>query len=141
MSELFVFDSGALGALADDDPRMRGLLRNITRDGGMVRVPAVVLAECYGDPRHNTRYDRALNALGGAERAVVDTSLRIAKEAGRILRSAGMKETIDAIVVATAAVLSPIATVVTGDETHVEALACCVDGAIGVIQLNQLPAS
>lgn len=141
MSELFVLDSGALGALADDDPRMRRLLRNITRDGGMVRVPSVVLAECYGDPRHNARYDRALNALGGAERVVVDTSLTIAKEAGRILRSAGINETIDAIVVATAAVLSPISTVVTGDETHVEILACCVEGDVGVILLNKLPAS
>jgi hypothetical protein len=141
LSELFIFDSGALGALAEDDPRMRRLLRNIVRDAGTVRVPAVVLAECYGDPRHDARYDRALNALGGSERVVVDTSTRIAKEAGRILRSAGMRETIDAIVVATAAVLSPLATVVTGDQHHIEDLACCVTADIGVIQLNELPAS
>lgn len=91
--------------------------------------------------RHDARYDRALNALGGSERVVVDTSTRIAKEAGRILRSAGMRETIDAIVVATAAVLSPLATVVTGDQHHIEDLACCVTADIGVIQLNELPAS
>lgn len=141
MSELFVFDSGALGALAEDDPRMRRLLANIVRDAGVVRVPSVVLAECYGDTRYNARYDRALNALGGAERVVVDASTDIAKEAGRILRSAGSRETIDALVVATAAALSPVATVVTGDQRHIDRLVSCASAVIGVIQLNQLPAS
>lgn len=139
MSEVFVFDSGALGAMAQDDPRMRRLLRDIVRDGGVIRVPSVVLAECYGDPRYHPRYDRALDALGGAERAVVATSISIAKEAGRILRDAGMHETIDAIVVATAAVFRSPATVVTGDASHIQDLACCVPHDVGVIQLNELP--
>jgi predicted nucleic acid-binding protein len=138
LSELFVLDSGALGALASDDPRMRRLLANIVRDGGFICVPAVVLAECYGDPRHDARYDRALKALGGADRVVVDTTTKIAKEAGRIMRSAGMKETIDAIVVATAALNPMRATIVTGDERHVEGLACCVEQDLGIIYLNDL---
>lgn len=141
MSELFVFDSGALGALAEDDPRMRRLLANIVRDAAIVRVPSVVLAECYGDVRHNARYDRALNLLGGVERVVVDASAEIAKEAGRILRSAGSHETIDALIVATATMLSPVATVVTGDQRHIDHLASCASRAIGVIQLNDLPVS
>ena len=141
MSELFVFDSGALGALAQNDPRMRRLLWHIARDGGSVRVPSVVLAECYGDARHNAGYDRALKALGGVERAVVDVTATIAKVAGSVLRTAGSKETIDALVVATAAVLNPIATVVTGDQRHVDRLASCAPSAVGVIQLNLLPAS
>ena len=138
MNELFVLDSGALGALAVDDARMRRLLANIVRDGGFVRVPAVVLAECYGDPRYDARYDRALKALGGTERVVVDTTAVIAKEAGRILRAAAMKETIDAIVVATVASAPMRATIVTADASHVEDLVCCVDRDLGVIFLNDL---
>ena len=139
MSELFVVDSGALGALAADDARMRRLLQNIARDGGFICVPVVVVAECYGDSRHNALYDRALKALGGAERVVVNTTIEIAKEAGRILRAADMKETIDAIVVATAA-LSPVtATIVTSDQSHIEDLVCCVERDLGVIYLNELP--
>lgn len=111
------------------------------RDGGTVRVPSVVLAECYGDARHNARYDRALNVLGGIDRAVIDISATIAKEAGRILRAARMRETIDALVVAATAVLSMPATVVTADESHVERLAHYTAGTIGVIQLNSLPSS
>ena len=65
--------------MAEDDPRMRRLLRDIVRDGGVIRVPSVVLAECYGDHRHDPRYDCALDALGGAERAVVATSIAIPK--------------------------------------------------------------
>lgn len=138
MSELFVLDSGALGALASDDARMRRLLANIVRDAGFICVPAVVLAECYGDSRHDARYDRALKALGGAERVIVDTTAKIAKEAGRITRAARMKETIDAIVVATAASSSMRATIVTGDESHVEDLACCAEPDLGIIYLNDL---
>jgi hypothetical protein len=140
LSDVFVFDSGALGVLAADDPRMRSLLGNIVRDGGVIRVPSVVLAECYGDPRHNTGYDRALNALGGSDRVVVETTAVIAKEAGRILRDAGMTETIDAIVVATASLSGPRASIVTADEAHIQALVCSVSHDIGVVQLNDLPA-
>jgi hypothetical protein len=138
LSELFVLDSGALGALASDDARMRPLLANIVRDGGFICVPAVALAECYGDSRHNARYDRALKALGGADRVVANTTTKIAKEAGRIMRAAGMKETIDAIVVATAASSPMRATIVTGDESHVEDLACCVEHDLGIVYLNDL---
>lgn len=120
---------------------MRRLLWHIAREGASVRVPSVVLAECYGDVRHNVGYDRTLKALGGVERAVVDVTATIAKVAGSVLRAAGSKETIDALVVATAAVLSPIATVVTGDQRHVDRLASCAPTAVGVIQLNLLPAS
>lgn len=139
MSEVFVLDSGALGALAVDDARMRRLLANVARDGGLIHVPAVVLAECYGDARYDARYDRALKALGGTERVVVDTTAPIAKEAGRILRAAGLHETIDAIVVATAARHGMRATIVTGDERHVEDLLCSVEGDLGLIYLNDLP--
>ncbi|HEY6233630.1 MAG TPA: hypothetical protein VIW69_00830 [Candidatus Elarobacter sp.] len=138
MNELFVLDSGALGALAVDDARMRRLLADIVRDGGFVRVPAVVLAECYGDPRYDAGYDRALKALGGTERVVLDTTAAIAKEAGRILRAAAMKETIDAIVVATVASAPMRATIVTGDASHVEDLVCFVERDLGVIFLNDL---
>jgi predicted nucleic acid-binding protein len=141
LSELFVFDTGALGALAQNDPRMRRLLWIIARDGAIVRIPSVVLAECYGNARHNAGYDRALKALGGMERAVVDVSATIAKIAGSVLRAAGSKETIDALVVATAVVLNPVATVVTADQRHVDRLAGCAPAPVGVIQLNQLPAS
>ncbi len=117
---------------------MRRLLANIVRDGGVIRVPAVVLAECYGDSRHNAGYDRALKALGGAERVVVDTTAEIAKEAGRLLRAADMNETIDALVVATAASSPLRATIVTGDERHVEGLVCCAERDLGIIYLNDL---
>jgi len=139
LNDLFVLDSGALGALAVDDSRMRRLLATIVRDGDVIRVPAVVLAECYGDSRYDARYDRALKALGGTERVVVDTTAAIAKEAGRILRAAEMKETIDAIVVATVASAPVRATIVTGDASHVEDLVCCVERDLGIILLNDLP--
>jgi hypothetical protein len=138
LSELFVLDSGALGALAVDDPRMRRLLANIVRDGGFIRVPAVVLAECYGDARYDAHYDRALNALGGTERVVMDTTAAIAKEAGRMLRAARMKETIDAIVVATVGSAPARATIVTGDASDVEDLVCCAERDLGIIFLNDL---
>lgn len=140
MSELFVVDSGALGALASDDARMRRVLHNIARDGGFICVPAVVVAECYGDSRHNANYDRALKALGGAERVVANTTIDIAKEAGRILRAAGMKETVDAIVVATAALSPERATIVTSDRSHIEELVCCVERDLGIIYLNDVSA-
>jgi predicted nucleic acid-binding protein len=142
LSEVFLLDSGALGALAEDDPRMRCLLEAIVRDGGSVRVPVIVLAECYGDARYNARYDRALTALGGADRCVVAVTPDIAKEAGRIRREAGFAkpETVDAIVVAAAASFRGNRTIVTGDSAHIELLACCVEPDIGIIYLNDLPA-
>jgi PIN domain-containing protein len=139
LNELFAVDSGALGALASDDARMRRLLHNIVRDGGSICVPVVVVAQCYGDARHHALYDRALKALGGAERVVVDTTMEIAKEAGRLLRAAGLKETIDAIIVATVAVNPARATIVTSDESHIEDLVCCVERDLGIIYLNDLP--
>jgi hypothetical protein len=57
------------------------------------------------------------------------------------LRAARSHETIDALVVATAATLDPTATVVTADERHIDRLAGCAPGAIDVLQLNRLPSS
>lgn len=121
---------------------MRRLLEVIARDGGSVRVPVVVLAECYGDARYKANYDRALNALGGAERCVVAVTPHIAKEAGRIRREAGFAkpETVDSLIVATAASFRCRRTIVTGDSTHIELLASCVEPDIGIIYLNDLPA-
>lgn len=141
VGEYIIFDSGALSALADDDPRLRALLRTIARRRGLIRVPSVVLAECYGDPRHDAGYDRALRVIGGVERVTVGASIPIVKEAGRILRDARMIETIDAIVVATASLGPRRAVVVTGNGSHMVALACCARGEVGVVALNDLPVS
>jgi len=139
LSEVVVFDSGALGALADDDPRIRALLRRIVEEHAVVCVPVVVLAECYGDQRYDVRYDRALDALGGFT-SVVDLTARTAIDTGRLRNAAGLPgtETIEAIVVATAASY-PRASIVTANVRHVRPLAACSERSLGLIDLNRLP--
>jgi predicted nucleic acid-binding protein len=140
LTEFFVLDSGALGALADNDPRMLRLVETVIERHSMFEIPAVVIAECFRDDPRDANYNRVVKALGGFERAVVAVDWKIAKAAGRLLRESQLSETIDAIVVATAERHAE-STVVSGDERHVERLVVCTKNDVGFIALNQLPST
>jgi predicted nucleic acid-binding protein len=129
----YVFDSGALGQLAGGDAGVEALLNRIRGNDGRAFVPAVVLAECCGDSRYDAKYWRALKALSGDDDCVVVIDAAIALRAGGILRTAKMKETVDAIVVAVAESLGPKTSVVTGDVLHIKRLAVSAKVKLGVI--------
>jgi predicted nucleic acid-binding protein len=129
----YVFDSGALGQLAGGDADIEALVNRIRANDGRAFVPAVILAECFGDSRYDAKYGRALKALSGGDDCVVDIDAATALRAGGILRAAKMKETIDAIVVAVAESLGPKTSVVTGDLLHIKRLAVSAKVKLGVI--------
>ena len=137
MRPAFIFDSGSLGQLATGDRRIEILLDRIRSLKGRAVVPSVVLAECCGDHRHDARYHRALNALGGVDDCVVPIDRRLALRAGGILRSSRMTETIDGIVVAVAEAFGPFANIVTNDTRHMLQLAASANVQLGIIDTTK----
>lgn len=127
MAETIVLDSEALNALAHPrerpslNARARSILAVAHETGGLVRVPAPVLAEVCRSPRH----DAAINHLLSS-RAIVVTELTraIAQHAGHLLTRFKLSSAraVDAFVVATAAVF-PMAIIATGDPVDIRRLA------------------
>jgi hypothetical protein len=138
MKDDYVFDAGALGMLADDDARMHALLAEMDDRRGQAYVPAVVLAECLGDVRHDPSYFRAFKDLGGLDECVIDVGTSIARRAGAILKQSRSKETLDGIVVAAAESLGTETIIVTGDKPHVSRLAASAAVRLGVLELRAL---
>jgi predicted nucleic acid-binding protein len=127
MAETVILDSEALNALAHPHERpsltarARAILAVTHETGGLVRVPAPVLAEvCRG-----VRYDAAVNRLLSARAILVaDLTRPIAQRAGQLLARLKLSyaHAIDAFVVATAAQF-PTAIIATGDPADLRRLA------------------
>jgi predicted nucleic acid-binding protein len=83
-----------------------------------VSVPAVVVAETVRGQAHDAPVNRVLKAIG----MIDDVREMTGRIAGQLLGAASSKETIDALVVATA-IEAGGAVVLTGDPSDMEALA------------------
>ena len=127
MAETIVLDSEALNALAHPHERPSSFARarsivSVTHEtGGLVRVPAAVLAEVCRSPRHDAAINRLLNT-----RAILvsDLTRTIAQLAGQLLARLKLSSAhaVDAFVVATAAQF-PSAIIATGDPADIRRLA------------------
>lgn len=127
MAETIVLDSEALNALARprERPSLNARARSIVtvahETGGLVRVPAPVLAEVCRGARHDAAINHLLNS-----RAIIVAELTraIAQYAGHLLARLKLSSAhaIDAFVVATAAQY-PTAIIATGDPTDIRRLA------------------
>jgi hypothetical protein len=134
----YVLDSGALGMLAEDNSGMLALVADIDDQEGRTYVPAVVLAECLGDARHDPSYYRAFKGIGGLDECVIAVGTSVARRAGAILKQSGSKETIDGIVVAAAESLGTETVLVTGDRPHMMRLAASAAVRLSVVELRTL---
>jgi predicted nucleic acid-binding protein len=131
-----ILDSGALSALADGEPRMMAWLDEATENQLLVGIPAPVLAETLTGQPTDARIHRVIPG----ERSILDTTAGIARDAGALRhRSRRRDETVDAIVVATAA-RYPGSTVMTSDPDDLQILASNVPEArLSVRSVNELP--
>lgn len=106
MNRCLVLDAGALAALGGRAGRrnqeVRAAVRAATELGKEVVVPAVILAELYRGPRHNSLVDACLSRETGL--AVRDTDRPLARMAGGVLAAAnaGSEHLADAHVIAAA---------------------------------------
>ncbi|HEV7667590.1 MAG TPA: type II toxin-antitoxin system VapC family toxin [Thermoanaerobaculia bacterium] len=107
MNRCVVLDAGALTALASNRSEQRSLevraaLRAATRLRREVIVPAVILAELYRGPRHNSVVDACLSRETGIR--VRDTDRALARIVGGVLAAAnlGSMHLADAHVIAVA---------------------------------------
>ena len=118
-----VLDSGAVIALAAGKPRARATLAEALDRRAAVAIPAVVLAEVTrGSPR-----DAPVNRLVKAVEEVPPATEATARLAGRLLGKAGRDDTVDALVVAEAA-LDGGTVVLTADAKDLTALAADLPG-------------
>lgn len=116
-AQRLILGSGAVIALARQDARARAALTAAWEVGADVIVPAVVVAETVRGTARDAPVNRILNAVG----TVAPTTEETARTAGALLARAKSAATIDALVVAEAA-LSGGCVVLTGDATDLESL-------------------
>ena len=106
MTPCLVLDAEALSALAgaatERQRHVRAAMRTAVRLDRDVLVPAVILAELYRGPRHNTAVDACLSRETGIRVRATDRAL--AKLVGGVLAAAnaGSERLADAHVIATA---------------------------------------
>jgi predicted nucleic acid-binding protein len=126
MPEYVVLDSEAVSTLAHPHERgvsarrAQAVLVAAERRSALIRIPAAVLVEVYRGGARDAAIDRVVNV---AERAVA-TDARVARLAGRMLgrRKLDSRHAVDAIVVATAAILGA-SVILTGDPNDLRRLA------------------
>jgi len=114
-----ILDSGALSALAAGEPRAIAWAFRATQHGMLYGVPAPVLAETLtGQPR-----DATIHRVLSDPALIIDTTEALARDAGVIrYRARAPEKTIDALVVASAAVF-PNSIVLTSDPKDLTQLA------------------
>ena len=112
-----ILDSGAVIALSRSDVRARAAVAAAVEAGALVSVPAVVVAETVRGHAPDASVNRVLKAVG----MIDDVHEATGRIAGQLLGAASSKETIDALVVATAIELGG-AVALTGDPRDMEAL-------------------
>lgn len=114
-----ILDSGAVIALAAGDARARAFVTRAVRQGDLLVIPAVVLAETTRGGARDAPVNRVVNSVGD----ITPATETIARQAGRLLAAAGLANaTVDALIVAEAVLGGP-ATVLTGDVGDFSALA------------------
>ncbi|HUA94175.1 MAG TPA: PIN domain-containing protein [Acidimicrobiales bacterium] len=92
----FVLDAGALISFERNKRATVALVQRIVEHGGLMAVPAGVLAQVWRDGRHQARLARLL-ASDCCE--VVPLDDRGAREAGQLLGVTGTSDVVDATVV------------------------------------------
>ena len=118
LPECLVLDSEGLTKAAARGSSVRARLEAAERIEAEVAVSAVTLAEVLrGHPR-----DAAVHLLLKSCR-VEPVDARIGRAAGELLGQTGLKDTIDAVVIVTAATLPSPVVVLTSDPTDLTALA------------------
>ncbi len=127
-----VLDSGFLTALAAEEARSRVVLRRAIQTESEIVVPTVVVAESTTGTARDAGVNRILNAL---ETAVAPLGESVARSAGtlRFRSRLSQKDTIDAIVVATADAV-PRSTILTSDGGDIRILAA-ITGSSTVMEL------
>ncbi len=114
-----ILDSGAVIALAAGNARARAFVTRAVRQGDLLVVPAVVLAETTRGGGRDAPVNRVINSVGD----ITPATEAIARQAGRLLAAAGLANaTVDALIVAEAVLGGP-ATLLTGDVGDFSALA------------------
>lgn len=125
MSIVAALDSGAIIALANGKREVLAMIRTMIRSGHLFVVAAPVLAETLrGTPKTDAAIHQWLKAF-----SVEPTTKEIAMRAGQLLGAVRSKETVDALIVATARARSA-ALLVTGDLAHMAPL---VDGSMEIL--------
>lgn len=124
-----VLDSQGLGEAARGAPVLRAVIRRARDAGVPVVVSAVTLAEVLrGHPR-----DAAVHVFLKGCRVEPVTAV-LGRAAGELLGRRGRTDTVDAVVVVTAATLPMPVTVLTSDPGDVGALAEGISGVrVGVV--------
>lgn len=114
-----ILDSGAVIALAARDVTARQFVDRAIRQGTLVSIPAVVIAETTrGGPR-----DAPVNRVLKSVDEITPVTEATARLAGRLLATAGAPNaTVDALIVAEA-ILGEPAIILTGDPNDLSALA------------------
>jgi predicted nucleic acid-binding protein len=113
-----ILDSGAVIALARNDPRARSVLRAAHEAGVELLIPSVVLAETVRGEARDAPVNVVIKAVG----EVIPATEAIGRLAGGLLGTSGSSETIDALVVASALAVGGGA-ILTGDEDDLALLA------------------
>lgn len=112
-----VLDAGAISAIAEGNPRARAVLVRARRDGWLIVIPTPVLAEVHTGRRDHAAIDRVVNAVD----LEIETSSVRARQAGVLRATSGVRDVVDAIVVAEAVAARP-AIIVTSDPDDVSRL-------------------
>lgn len=112
-----MLDSGGVSALAEGNPRARAVLVRARRENRDVVIPAPVLTETYTGRRDHAAIDRVLNDVSRH----IETTPERAKQAGVLRARFGIRDVVDAIVMAEA-VAAGAAIILTSDPGDLERL-------------------
>ena len=116
--ERLILDSGAVIALARDDPRARAVLTAAWKIGADVSIPAIVLADTVRGSGEDAPVNRVVKAVG----QVLPVDEPVGRTAGSLLAASGTNAAVDAVVVASAMAVGG-AVVLTGDPDDLGPLA------------------
>lgn len=116
----YLYDTGVLIAIDNNDRRMWARHSLALEDGRDVHVPSVVVSQAWRDSRRQVRLGRFLAGC-----RVVPVGLEAAKAAGVLCGKAGSADIVDATVVVMAASLGAI--VWTSDPDDIHALIAAQD--------------
>lgn len=100
MSVPYVYDTGVLIAMENNDRRVWLRHHLALEQGRVIHVPAVVVSQAWRDPRRQVRLSRALSSCH-----VVPIDVNTAKAVGVLCGQAGVSDVVDATVVVVATAL------------------------------------
>lgn len=120
MNVPYLYDTGALIAIDNNERRMWARHSLALDDGRDIHVPSVVVGQAWRDPRRQVRLGRFLTGC-----QVEPVGLEIAKAAGILCGKAGTADVVDATVVVMAASLGAL--VWTSDPNDIRKLIDALD--------------